>query len=137
MVTAVCVVALLAFDTPITAVAGFIVYIVAFTLVPGLAAWTIVTGRLPTDVRDLALGWALGFALELGAYVLCAALGVRGLFVLEPVVVVGAAAAVWVLRSRRGSEVAEWGRTAAEESRGWLWALGVLLVVLVAYVVEG
>jgi hypothetical protein len=130
-------VVLLAFDTPATAVGAFFAYIVLYTLLPGLAAWTIVSGRLPTELRELALGWALGWALELAAYVLCAALGVRELFVLQPVVVLAVAAAVWIVRARRETTVEAWGSAAEEdEGRGWVWALGVLLIVLIAYVAE-
>jgi hypothetical protein len=101
IVAAVCFAAWLAFGVSLTDVLLFTGYALAFNLLPGCAAFVAVARPAGFGVRELAVGWGLGYALESGAFVLTAATGHRGLLPLYPVVVVVLAApALWTLRRR-------------------------------------
>jgi len=76
----------------------FLVYDGVFVALPGAALLWAVRGRRSHFLVTVALGWALGQALEILAFSATAAIGLRGLFVLYPVVVVVPCALVIVRR---------------------------------------
>src|SRR5262245_24489330 len=53
----------------------FVGYEVAFIIVPGVVVFIALSGRIELGLRQIALGWALGYALEIGAFILTAATG--------------------------------------------------------------
>ena len=80
----------LAYGTSGRDVALFVGYQLGFVLLPGLLVYVAVVRPRSLGVREVALGWALGYAVEIGAYTLCAALGVRGAFDVYPLVLAAA-----------------------------------------------
>src|SRR4051812_46604057 len=78
----------------------FVGYEVGFVLVPGVLLRLALGGREEPWRERLALGWALGLALELGAFAATAALDARGWFPLYTLPVYAVAGAM-VVRARR------------------------------------
>ena len=77
----------------------FLAYDAAFVALPGAALLWAVRGRRTHFLVTIALGWPLGQTLEILAFSATAALGLRGLFVLYPIVVV-ATSVLLILRRR-------------------------------------
>jgi hypothetical protein len=121
------------FDVPAGWILRFVGYIVAFTLVPGVAAWWALRGRRPLNLADLALGWALGYALEVLAFLLTAAIGDRGAFTLYPVLVVALSGA-WILGVQRRRPAGPAERYPHGEA--WIWVFTAIVCVLLIYVAE-
>ncbi len=59
-----------------------------FVLLPGCMLYALLSGERKERLRMLAIGWPLGWAIEIGAFALTAALGRRELFQLLPVLAV-------------------------------------------------
>jgi hypothetical protein len=68
-------------------VAKFIAYELAFVGIPGAALLWAVRGRRLGPLLTIGLGWPIGQTLEILAFSATAAIGVRGLFVVYPIVV--------------------------------------------------
>ena len=66
----------------------FVAYVAAYTLIPGCAVFVALTRPERLTLREFALGWGLGYGLEVGFFALTAATGTRDLFALYPVAVV-------------------------------------------------
>jgi hypothetical protein len=81
----------------------FLAYDAAFVALPGAALLWAVRGRRTHFLVTIALGWPLGQTLEILAFSATAALGLRGLFVLYPVVVIVPSALV-IFRRRRAAQ---------------------------------
>jgi hypothetical protein len=64
--------------------ARYLAFEVLFVLVPGCMSYALLSGRREQRLRILAIGWPLGYAIEIGAFALTAALGQRELFLLLP-----------------------------------------------------
>ncbi len=77
----------------------FLAYDAVFVALPGMALLWAVRGRRPHFLVTVALGWPLGQALEILAFSATAALGLRWLFLLYPVVVIVPSALVIVRRT--------------------------------------
>jgi hypothetical protein len=78
----------------------FVAYEIGFVALPGIALLWAIRGRRSHFLVSVALGWPLGQALEILAFVATAVIGVRGLFLLYPiVVVVPSAYVIWRRRS--------------------------------------
>jgi hypothetical protein len=107
-------------------------YELGFVLLPGCLAFRALRGpgsRLVT----LAIGWALGYVLEILAFNLTAALDARFLFLLYPPVV-AVAAFTWIRsRSDRG-EPAEPSGEAGGTSNWTIWLTAGMCTAFVAYV---
>jgi hypothetical protein len=69
-------------------------YELLFVFVPGLLVYRALSASHGSGLRQLAVGWALGYVLEVLAFMITAATGNRTLFLLYPFVVGGAAYAV-------------------------------------------
>ncbi len=70
-------------DVGLRDIGVFLGYQLGFVAIPG---WLLYRVLAPEDsaARALVFGWALGYVLEIGAYILASALGVRGLFSFYP-----------------------------------------------------
>jgi hypothetical protein len=77
----------------------FVAYDAIFVALPGSALLWALRGRRSHFLITVALGWPLGQALEILAFSGTAAIGLRGLFLLYPVVVI-APTALLILRRR-------------------------------------
>ncbi|MGA7988072.1 MAG: hypothetical protein WCB51_06700 [Candidatus Dormiibacterota bacterium] len=75
-------------------VVRFVAYDIGFVALPGTAFLWAVRGRRTGFLVSIALGWPLGQTLEILTFIATAAIGVRGLFALYPVVVIGLSALV-------------------------------------------
>ncbi|HXC23350.1 MAG TPA: hypothetical protein VNU28_02085, partial [Solirubrobacteraceae bacterium] len=69
---------------PILDAARYVGFECLFVLIPGCMLYALLSGRDGQRLRILAIGWPLGYAIELGAFALTAALGQRQLFLLLP-----------------------------------------------------
>ncbi len=79
----------------------FALYELAFVVLPGWLVYRLLSSRPGAAIRQLALGWALGTALEVFAFMATAALDARILFSFYPLVVVAVAAPMLARRRRR------------------------------------
>jgi hypothetical protein len=105
-------------------------YELCFVLAPGWLAYLALAERPGGALRQVAIGWALGYVLEILAFMLTAAIEVRPLFFAYPVVV--CAAAALVLRrppSPAISAAAERGIDAR-----LAWGIGAVCVLAVSYI---
>ena len=91
----------LAYGASLADILLYLGYELGFIVLPGWLVYRAVSDRPGGPLRQLAIGWALGYVLEIGAFALTAAIDRRGLFVLYPLVAIGGAAAV--LRRRRAT----------------------------------
>lgn len=107
-------------------VVGFLAYQAAFVLGPGWVVVRIVR-RGDGPLTSIALGWALGYVLELVAFALTATVGVRWLFFLYPVLVGGLGLLAW--RSRSGPAPASPG-----PDRRTAWATAAVTVIAMALI---
>src|ERR1700693_2461381 len=77
----------------------FVAYDAGFVALPGAALLWALRGRRSHFLLTIALGWPLGQALEVLTVSATAAIGLRGLFLLYPVVVVvPSALLIWLHR---------------------------------------
>lgn len=109
----------------------FVAYYVAFVLVPGLVVLRALDDR-PGRLRTLVVGWTLGYALEILAFIGTATAGARAAFGFYPVVAI-AVGATWV-RHRGRKVVPESGAPVGE---AWVVGVGVVALAAVGYVVTG
>jgi hypothetical protein len=91
----------LIFGVGLVDIIRFLGYDVAFVALPGMAMLWAVRGRKCGLLVMVALGWPLGQTLEILAFSASAATGLRGLFVVYPLIVILASALV--IRRRRRS----------------------------------
>jgi hypothetical protein len=104
---------------PVASATLFVGYELAYVLLPGCLLYLLLSpapGELP---RVLALSWPAGYALELGAYALTAALGVRGCFAFLPLIAAGVLGPPALRRHGTG-----WMRRTATDVRGALAGRG-------------
>jgi hypothetical protein len=69
---------------PLSAAGRFAYFELLYTLLPGVALYLLLVAAPGGWLRTVAIGWPLGYALELGAFALTAALHVRGAFAFLP-----------------------------------------------------
>ena len=105
---------------------GYLAYELGFVVLPGWCVYRALSGESASPIRQLAIGWALGYALEVLAFIACSALGVRGLFVFYPVAVV--AATVAFARRRFAPS-----RTSVPPRRASVIAFAVLTLAAIGY----
>jgi hypothetical protein len=109
-------------------VGTFVGYQAVFVVGPGWLLYRALVRRDDDGFRRLVFGWALGYVLELMAFVVTAALSARSLMIFYPVVV--AAATVPVLRRRGGA----YAGPKLVRPAAWAWAVAAICVLSLAYV---
>jgi hypothetical protein len=108
----------------------YLAYELGFVVVPGWLAYRALSHRPGGPLRQLAIGWGLGYVLEILAFMLTAATGTRALFAAYPLVV-GATAVAAIVRRRPAV-----ASTSADPplSRRFGWLLAAVCLVAVAYI---
>lgn len=107
----------------------FVAYDGAFVAIPGAALLWAVRGRPAHLLVTIALGWPLGQALEILAFSATAAVGLRGLFLLYPIVVI-VPSALLIYRRRAGVEQ---DPDSEGLSVGLMWTVATALSVGLVY----
>jgi 4-amino-4-deoxy-L-arabinose transferase-like glycosyltransferase len=67
-------------------VAQFVSFELLYTLIPGCALYLLLSPAPGGRLRTVAVGWSLGYAIEVGAFALTAGLHARGAFTFLPLV---------------------------------------------------
>lgn len=117
---------LLRYDTPLRDIAVFTAYIGLAVTLPGTLLYRAARGRSGWLAEDLAMGLAVGYALQIAAYLPLRAAGLPQLAVVPLLAIVAVFAAVPALRRHwRGS-----GTTAPT---AYAWLLCALVVVVLLY----
>ena len=123
-----------AYGAPVLDALLFLLYQVSFRVVPGVLLLRILSSRPGSGIRQLALGWALGSGLETAFFLVTAALDVRALFAVYPLVIASAAGAVLVRRgpapAHGPAPVALSARTIWATAGVSLLAMGLIAVVM-------
>ncbi len=110
-------------------IAKFLGYEIAYVMLPGASLLWALRGR-EGFLLLVALGWPLGQTLEILAFSATAAIGLRGLFVAYPiVVVVGSALWIWRRSGRRDPQ----GPRGDEMSLRLMWVLAATLSLGLGY----
>jgi hypothetical protein len=120
----------LAFGVGSGEIARYIGYQLAYVVLPGLLAYRALGGSSNGLLRQVAFGWALGYALEIVAYMVTSGLGAPGLFYAYPLVALPLAGG-FALRRRPDREASTPKRAAP---RGWSWAVAVVCVAALGLV---
>jgi hypothetical protein len=125
---------------PIGSAALFVGYELAYVLLPGSLLYLLLSGTRGGLPRLLALGWPLGYALEIGSYALTAALGVRGCFAFLPLIGAGVIGPLALHRhgpgrirmtARAPGGIGHRDELASTAERGELLALGAAIAAAV------
>jgi hypothetical protein len=111
-------------------IARFVPYELGFVVLPGWLAYRALMSSPGGRLRQLVLGWTLGYLLEIAAFISTAAIGVRELFVVYPVIV--GLPAAWIARRRRRGGAAATAHDAVPAMAIWAGALLCTLLVLYA-----
>jgi hypothetical protein len=128
LVSAVVVITWLISGVSIVDVIRFCAYEIVFVALPGAALLWALLGRRSGFLVTVSLGWPLGQILEILAFVATAAIGVRWLFDLYPVVIV-VLGALMIWRRRRAIAIETNEPTTAVS----LWAAAVALSIGLVY----
>ena len=129
VVIAVAVVGWLVTGVALLDIVKFLAYDAAFVAVPGTLLLWAVRGRRSHFLVSVALGWPLGQTLEILAFSATAALGLRGLFLLYPIVVIVPSAFVIARRPR----TAEQDPDAGGMSRTLMWTVAAAVSLGLVY----
>ena len=110
-------------------IAKFIGYEIAFVFVPGAALLWALRGRRHGPLLTIGLGWPIGHTLEILAFSVTASIGLRGLFVVYPIVVaVPCALVIWRRSPREVSDAND-----EPMSGRVLWAAAAAMALGIAY----
>ncbi len=107
----------------------FVGYHLAYVIGPGWVAYRILRPSDPMLLRQFVLGWALGYVLEVLAFVGTAAAGERPLLTFYPLLVFALGLIAWRRRTRRREAVV----TRIELPATWGWAVGGLCLLALAF----
>jgi hypothetical protein len=113
-------------------IARFLGYHAAFVIAPGWLLFRAIMPGVRSPLHQFAVGWALGYVLEILAFSLTAALDVRDLFLLYPVVVALPAIIVW--RRRRAPSPAPPTEPGDDPDTRWRWATCGLCLLALVYI---
>ena len=108
----------------------YLAYEAGFVVIPGWLAYRALTRQAGGPLRQLAMGWALGYVLEILAFMLTASVAARGLFLAYPLVV--GLPALAVMRSRRPPAVPL--DSALPPPRSFAWLLAAVCIAAVTYI---
>ena len=117
---------LAAYGTPILEMAAFGLYIVVGIALPGMLWVRRLRGRAAHLSEDIALGLAVGYCLEIAAYVIARAVGVPLLFLLWPALTLLAFVTLPSLRQY-------WRGSGERAPRWWSWSLALMLGYVLVY----
>jgi hypothetical protein len=109
-------------------VVTFAGYEAVFVIGPGWLLYRALVPRARGALRQLVFGWSLGYVLELSAFAATAALSVRSMMIIYPLLVAAVTIPV-VLRRRTGSSA----YTLGPASASWRWAVAAVCVLMTAY----
>ena len=121
----------LIFDVSLGNACLLIGYELGFVIAPGILCYILVTGRVALGLEQLAFGWALGYALEIGVFAATAAGGQRSLFSFYPILIAVIAVPYILVTIRRGG-----ARRVTLRTGRWTWGVALLQIVLFAYLAE-
>lgn len=121
----------IAYGAPVHDALLYLAYLCGYVVVPGWLVYRALSSRPGNGLQQLAIGWALGHALELLAFMATAALGVRWLMVWFPLLVGIPAAAVLIRGASRGHRPAACPAVTPRQL-GVLAAVGAAAVAYVA-----
>jgi hypothetical protein len=110
-------------------IARFVPYELGFVLLPGWLVYRVVVPRADGRLRQLVLGWSLGYLLEVLAFIETAAANVRSLFVLYPLLV-GMPAAFFARRRWRARRTTDAAPTKRSTISYAALGVGALLCAL-------
>ncbi|MFL5886787.1 MAG: hypothetical protein ACJ77M_17085, partial [Thermoleophilaceae bacterium] len=105
----------------------FVGYELGFVVVPGWLVYSALTRRVDFGLRHVAVAWAFGYALELGAFIATAAAGIRGAYSFYPLVVVALTAPFVLPRLRALRHRARENAPRPRFAPRWAWALAGLI----------
>jgi hypothetical protein len=109
-------------------------YELGFVVLPGWLAYRVLASAPGGALRQLALGWALGYALEILVFLVTAGAHARGLFPLHPPVVgLAAVGAMWLQRSRPTMNTLATPPHSSPRLAGLTAALCLIAVLYVAF----
>jgi hypothetical protein len=129
IVIAVAIVGWLVSSVSLVDILKFLAYDAAFVMLPGASLLWAVRRRRSHFLVTIALGWPLGQALEILAFSATAAIGLRGLFLLYPVVVI-VPSAILILRR---PDAVEQDPDPAGMSRTLLWTVAATVSLGLIY----
>jgi hypothetical protein len=118
----------IAYGAPLGHALLYLAYEAAYVVLPGCVVHRALSNRPCGALRRLAMGWALGYVLEILAFMLTAATGTRPAFAAYPLVVL-VAAVVATRAWRRGVRTARTEEAAPPDRFGWLVAAVCLAAV--------
>jgi hypothetical protein len=129
----------LAAGVNVSEIARFAAYEGVLVGLPGILAYRALSPAPGGTLQQIAIGWPLGYAIEIGAFVLTAALGLRGLFPALPLGV-AAIAGVYLWRARPSPQ--NRAASAKPEDGGPLlpaavWTVTAVVVVALGYLALG
>ncbi len=88
-------------------IARFVAFEALYVVFPGCLLYTLLSPTLGGRLRILAIGWPLGYALEIGAFAVTAALHARGVFTFLPLLAAVTLGVPVVRRHRRNRREVE------------------------------
>jgi hypothetical protein len=112
-------------------IARYVPYELGFVFLPGWAVYRALVPVAAGRLREIVFGWSLGYLLEILAFLVTAAAGLRGAFYVYPVLV-GIPAAVVASRRRAAAREAPGVRSAPPLGPVWVGALLCMLLLLYA-----
>jgi hypothetical protein len=131
----------LGFDVSVGELARFVGYECVFIGLPGIAVYRALSRRPGGALRQVAIGWPLGYALEIGAFALTAALDLRALLPVIPLAATGVAAGyLWHARRRVEGEEDTPGEKAPAAlplPPAAVWAVAAVVTVALGYLALG
>lgn len=116
---------LLASGVAVVDAAKFAGYELAFAAIPGSLLYAALRPGLRSPLRVVLTGWAIGYAIEILAFVVAAQLNIRAAFSAYPLVACAVFGALWWRRSRPAP---------IAQPHHAHWVLGALCALGVAYV---
>lgn len=113
--------------------ARYLGYELAYVIAPGWLLFRAISPSTRSRLTQVAVGWALGLVLEIGLFALTAAVDVRDVFALLPLIVGGPAAFVWWLRTKGRTEASTGDGLTPPLTAPQAWTLAGLCLVAFAY----
>jgi hypothetical protein len=119
-------------------IARFAAYEGLLVGLPGILVYRLLSADPGGAMRQIAIGWPLGYGIEVGSFMLTAALGARWLFPVLPL----AAAAIAALLIRRRGRGADRGKGSGQPAAASLppaavWTVAAVAVIALGYLAIG